>query len=173
MTTSSAKDAVVRRLWLTGLVFATASALIAAMWLSSSGNSANASVRETAATDITELISANTTGADGDRAELRKDLQAARKLKGQARLDAIKKIRADAAAGKYGEKVEKRTDRRSDRRAAAFALLPDDLQADLKELKAMPGGEERKARRAEIRKDALAGEYGEKVQEAAKLLQKD
>ena len=85
----------------------------------------------------------------------------------------MKKVRANAKAGEYGAKVEKRVDRRSDRRAAFLALLPDELRADLKELKAMPSGDERKAKRDQIRKDALAGKYGDKVEQAAKLLQKN
>jgi len=37
----------------------------------------------------------------------------------------------------------------------------------------MPSGDERKAKRDQIRKDALAGKYGDKVEQAAKLLQKN
>lgn len=173
MTTSTLKTVLGRRLWISGIVFAIAAALVSALLLTSSP--APASIEQTAATLGTELASDDSpaTGTDTNREELRADLKAARDLKGQARIDALKKVRADAKAGEYGEKIEKRVDRRSDRHAAFFALLPDDLQADLKEVRAMPAGDDRKAKREQIRKDALAGEYGEKVQEAAKLLQKD
>lgn len=173
MTTSTLNTVLGRRLWISGIVFAIAAALVSALWLSSSP--APATVEQTSVTLGTELASDDspTTGKGANRAELRADLKAGRALEGQARIDALKKVRADAKAGEYGEKIEKRADRRSDRHAAFFALLPDKLQADLKELKAMPAGDERKAMREQIRKDALAGEYGEKVQEAAKLLQKD
>lgn len=173
MTTSTFGTMLGRRLWISGIVFAIAAALVSALWLSSSP--APAAVEQTAATLGTELGSDDSPapGTDTNRKELRADLKAARALEGQARIDALKKVRAGAAAGEYGDKIEKRADRRSDRHAAYFALLPDDLQADLKELKAMPAGDERKAKREQIREDALAGKYGEKVQEAAKLLQRD
>lgn len=160
----SIKTAIGRRLAATGLAFAIASGLVSALWLTSSTEPAEASVTQTASS----LDSALAT--DGDRAELRKDLKAARELEGQARRDAVKQIHADARAGKYGDKVAKRFDHRADRRAAVFALLPDDLQADLKKLRAMEPGDERRAYRDEIRQKALDGEYGDKVQEAAEKL---
>jgi len=173
MTSSTLKTVLGRRLWISGIAFAIAAALVSALWLSSSP--APATVEQTASALDTELATGDspTAGTDADLAKFRADLKAARALDGQARIDALKKVRADAKAGVYGDKVEKRADRRSDRRAAFFALLPDDLQADLKELRAMPAGDERKARREQIRKDALAGKYGDKVQEAAELLKKD
>ncbi len=158
------KTAIGRRLAAAGLAFAIAAGLVSALWLTSSTEPAAAGVTQTAST----LDSALAT--DGDRAELRKDLKAARELKGQARKDAIKQIRADAKAGKYGDKVAERFDRRADRRAAVFALLPDELQADLKKLRAMEPGDERKAYRKEIQQKALDGGYGDKVQEAAEKL---
>ncbi len=173
MTTSTLKTVVGQRLWISGIVFAVAAALVSALWLSSSP--ATATVGQTATTLNSELASGDSGAADSDsnRAQLRADLKAARALDGQARIDAVKKVRANAKAGEYGAKVEKRVDRRSDRRAAFLALLPDELRADLKELKAMPSGDERKAKRDQIRKDALAGKYGDKVEQAAKLLQKN
>ena len=47
------------------------------------------------------------------------------------RADFEGQVAADAKAGKYGEKIEKRFDRRDAHRAAIFALLPDELQADI------------------------------------------
>ena len=164
MNAPTLKAAIGRRLWIAGLVFAIAAGLVSALWLTSSTEPAQASVTQTAST----LDSALAT--DGDRAELRKDLKAARELKGEARKDAIKQIRADAKAGKYGDKVAERFDRRADRRAAVFALLPDELQADLKKLRAMEPGDERKAYRKEIQQKALDGGYGDKVKEAAEKL---
>lgn len=169
MTTDTLKNVLGRRLWITGIVFAIAAALVSALWLSSSP--APATTVEQTATTMDAALAGDASASD-DRAQLLKDLKAARDLDGQAKVDALKKVRADAKAGKYGDKIEKRAHRKSDKRAAFFALLPDDLQADLKELKAMPAGDERKAKRQQIRKDALAGEYGEKVKEAAELLKK-
>jgi hypothetical protein len=48
----------------------------------------------------------------------------------------------------------------------AFGALPDDLQADLLAISDLPAAE-RKAAAADIRAAALAGEYGEKVQQRA------
>lgn len=160
----SIRTAVGRRLAAAGLAFAIAAGLVSALWLTSSTQPAEASAMQTASTLGSELA------ADGDRAELRKDLKAARELKGGARKDAIKQISEDAKAGKYGDKVAKRFDRREDRRAAVFALLPDELQADLKKLRAMDPGDERKAYRKEIQQKALEGGYGDKVKEAAEKL---
>jgi hypothetical protein len=163
----SMKIAIGRRLAAAGLAFAIAAGLVSALWLTSSTEPASASVSQTATTLQTTLAADD----HGDRAKLRQDLKAARQLEGQARQDAIAKIRADVKAGKYGDRIEKRFDRRADRRAAVFALLPDELQADLKKLRAMEPGDARKAYRKEIQQKALDGGYGDKVQEAAKKLQ--
>lgn len=157
------KTAVGRRLAAAGSAFAIAAGLTGVLWLASSAEPAGASVTQTASTLAAD--------AKGDRAELRKDLKAARGLEGRARKDAIKDVRTDARAGKYGDKVADRFDRRADRRAAVFALLPDQLQADLKKLRAMEPGDDRKAHRDDIRQRALDGGYGDKVQEAAEKLQ--
>lgn len=176
MTTSSLKTVVGRRLWLTGLVFAIAAALVSALWLSSSSEPATATVEQTATTLETELgqepasLEANAEAKE-DRRAFHEDMKAARQLKGQARADAVKKVAADAKAGKYGDKIEKRFDRRAAHREAVFALLPDELQSDLTKLRAMEPGDERKAFRDEIRQKALDGGYGDKVQEAAAKLQ--
>jgi hypothetical protein len=172
MTTSTLKTVIGRRLWISGLVFAIAAALVSALWLSSSPEPASATVEQTATTLDTELSGDSpTTDAASGRAEFHAAMKAARQLKGQDRVDAIKKVVADAQAGKYGDKIEKKADRRADRRAAVFALLPDDLQADLTKLWAMEPGDERKAFRDDIRQKALDGGYGDKVQEAAEKLQ--
>ncbi|TXL58012.1 hypothetical protein [Aeromicrobium terrae] len=55
-------------------------------------------------------------------------------------------------------------------RTPAFALLPDDLQDDVRALvNADP--EDRKAQLEKIREKALAGDYGAKVEEAVRLLE--
>lgn len=176
MTNSTLKTLVGRRLWVSGLVFAVAAALVSALWLSSSSEPATATVDQTATTLDSELGEEAPSPeakaeAKADRQALRAAMKAARQLEGQARADAIKQVVADAKAGKYGDKIEKRFDRREAHRAAVFALLPDELQADLKELRAMEPGDDRKAFRDEIRQKALDGGYGEKVQEAAEKLQ--
>jgi predicted outer membrane lipoprotein len=175
MNTSTVKAAIGRRLWITGLVLAIAAALVSALWLTSSSSPATATMSQTAATLDAEL-SQDPSGqedpadAKADRQALHADMKAARQLTGQARVDALKKVAADARAGKYGDKIEKRFERRAAHRAAVFALLPDELQADLKKLRAMEPGDERKAYRDEIRQKALDGGYGDKVQEAAEKL---
>lgn len=167
MTPSTDRNARGRRLRMSGIAAATAAALVSGIWLTSS-TPATASVDQTAST----LDTALTTGSDassGDRAQLRDDLKATRELDGQARADAMQKIRADAKAGNYGPRVEKRADRRSDRHAAVLALLPDELQADLTTMRTADG-DDRKAQRDNIREKALAGGYGENVQDAAEVL---
>jgi hypothetical protein len=174
MTSSTLKDPLGRRLRVSGLVLAVAAGLGSALWLTSSPDPASATVEQTASSLGTELSPESSTtprtDAKTDRAKFHADMKAARQLKGQARVDAIKKAVADAKARRHGAKVEKRAERRADRRAAVFALLPDELQADLKKLRAMDPGEERRALRADIREKALAGGYGDKVQEAAEKL---
>ena len=176
MNASTLKAAVGRRLWITGLVLAIAAALVSALWLTSSSTPANATIGQTAMTLDAELGQDQSSPepraeAKADRKAFHADMKAARQLKGKARADAVKKVVADAKAGKYGDKIEKRFDRRAAHRAAIFALLPDELQADLTKLRAMEPGDDRKAYRDDIRQKALDGGYGDKVQEAAKKLQ--
>lgn len=108
-------------------------------------------------------------GDDPGQEEFVDDIKDLRGLEGEERRDAMRQLRDDARDGKYGEHVGQRFERRADHRAAFFALLPDELQSDLEALKdAEP--QERKAMREEIREKALDGGYGDKVQEAWKLL---
>ena len=169
MNAPTMKATVGRSLWITGLVLAIAAALVSALWLTSSSAPASATVSQTATTLDAELSQdPSSPDTKADRKAFRADLKAARQLSGKARADAVKKV---AAAGTYGDRIEKRFDRRAAHRAAVFALLPDDLQADLTKLRAMAPGDDRKAFRDDIRKKALDGGYGDKVQEAAKKLQ--
>ena len=110
-------------------------------------------------------------GPDDDgRAEFRGDLKDARDLDGAERRDALEGIREDARDGKYGDRVERHADRRGDHRAAFFALLPDELQDDLKKAREIDDADDRKAALKDIREKALAGDYGEKVKEAFTIL---
>ena len=170
MTTRSLTDTIGRRLWATGVVLALAAALVAALLLTAGPAPAGASVGQTATTLDTALAADDTTS--DDRADLRADLQAARKLEGDARQAALRTVRSAAAAGDYGDKAQKRLDRRADRRQAVLALLPDALQADLKAVKAADP-DERAALRQEIRAKALDGGYGDKVKAAAEKLKEN
>jgi hypothetical protein len=108
--------------------------------------------------------------SDEERSEFREDLEEARGLEGEERREALMGIREDARDGKYGERIERHADRRGDHRAAFFALLPDELQDDLKQAREIDDDDDRKAALQDIRDKALAGDYGDKVQEAWKLL---
>lgn len=145
-------------------------ATVAALTLTGTGTTATAAGTTPSGPDDA-LAAALVPGADatGDRAALRKDLQAARALKGQARADAIKAVRAKALAGGYGTKVEHRAQRRDIRADLFRSLLPEQLQTDLAALKAAPA-DQRKAMRQEIRTKALAGDYGAEVKAAAEKL---
>lgn len=102
--------------------------------------------------------------------ELREDLKAVQDLSDADKPAAIREIRADALAGGYGEKVATAAERIKERRTRLFTRLPEDLQADLKALKALPDAE-KVAYAREIRSDALAGEYGERVQAFSEKMQ--
>lgn len=80
-------------------------------------------------------------------------------------VNALSVAASPATPGVTGRRLDRR-----ERREVIFALLPDALQADLKQLWAAPK-DQRPALRAEIWKKALAGDYGTKVQDAAKKLQ--
>lgn len=96
--------------------------------------------------------------------ELRDDLSTVQDLPDADKPAAIREIRADALAGEYGQKVAAAAERIKQRRARLFTRLPEDLQADLSTLKALPDAD-KVAYAKEIRANALAGEYGERVQD--------
>lgn len=103
--------------------------------------------------------------------ELKADLKSVRDLPaGEERLAAIRRIAQDARLGEYGTTVEKLAEKRLDHRKERWQRLPADLQADLRELRTTPA-DERKAAVEKIRKSALDGEYGAKVQQFAERLQ--
>ena len=110
------------------------------------------------------------TDATGGRSQLRADLKAAFALTGDARRDALAKIRQEAQDGAYGDRIEHRADRRQIRHDLFFSLLPDDLQTDLTNLKDAPA-DQREQLRADIMAKAVAGGYGPDVQKAAEQLQ--
>lgn len=117
--------------------------------------------------DTTPAATSTKTPADPDVAKFRAELKKARGLTGQARLDAVKKLRADAKAGRYGDKVEKRADRAHGFRLWAHA--PKELKADLKAARAADPAD-RPAKLHEVFTKALAGDYGDKAQKRAEKL---
>jgi hypothetical protein len=102
--------------------------------------------------------------------DLRDDLKAVADLVDAEKPAALREIRADAVAGEYGDKVADAAERIKERRARLFTRLPEDLQTDLKALKALPDAD-KVAAATEIRTDALAGEYGDRVQSFATKMQ--
>lgn len=78
-------------------------------------------------------------------------------------------VYTEAEAGAYGDAVQRRVERRADRRDVVRALLPDALQADLAALKDAPH-DDRDDLRKQIMSDALDGKYGAKVQAAAEKI---
>jgi len=103
-------------------------------------------------------------------ADLREDIKAVEDLPDAEKPAAIRAIREDALAGEYGAKVARAAERIQERRARVVEQLPEDLQADLEALRALP--DEAKVDAAkELRADALAGEYGEQVQAFAERMQ--
>jgi len=107
---------------------------------------------------------------DRGRQQLRADVRAARALEGDARREALAAIRARAQDGEYGDGIERRADRRQVRHDLFLSLLPDDLRADLTELKSA-SADKRAELRGQILDRALAGDYGPEVQHAAEQLQ--
>ena len=119
-------------------------------------------------------------------AALRADLEAVRDLPAGDRMAAMQQIRKDALAGKYGADVQKFAQKRAEKRAEKRPemlghkggadrgehrgnlreQMPAALRADLEAVRDLPAGD-RMAAMQQIRKDALAGKYGEKVQKFA------
>lgn len=102
--------------------------------------------------------------------DLQADLKAARALPVAERREALREIRRDALDGDYGTRVQRFAERRDERIRAVRRVLPDELKADLHEARRLTGDERVDAYR-EIRAGALAGEYGERVQEVAVTVQ--
>ncbi|MBS2939826.1 hypothetical protein KDN32_18960 [Nocardioides sp. J2M5] len=102
--------------------------------------------------------------------DLRDDLTAVRDLPTGERADALREIRRDALDGDYGSRVQRFAERRDDRVRAVRRALPAELRQDLREARRLDGDARAEAYR-EIRDGALAGTYGERVQEVATAVQ--
>lgn len=164
MASKSFRTILGRKLVASGITLVVASGLVGAALLTGIGPGADAATTAVAAASTEDAKS-----VDPDVAKFRADLKAAFALEGQARIDAVKKIRQDAKAGKYGDKVEKRVERRDKKQAAMWAHAPKELKADLREVrKADPA--DRPAKRHEVFNKALAGDYGDKAQKRAERL---
>jgi hypothetical protein len=97
---------------------------------------------------------------------LQADLLAVRELPVGQRVEELKEIRRDALDGDYGDRVQRFAERRLERIRAIRRALPDEMRADLREARALTGEARLEAYR-DIRAGALAGTYGERVQEVA------
>jgi len=98
--------------------------------------------------------------------DLQADLKAVRELPVGQRAEELREIRHAALEGDYGDRVQRFAERRGERVRAIRRALPDDLRADLREARALTGDARLDAYRG-IRDGALAGEYGERVQQVA------
>ncbi|MBZ5739115.1 hypothetical protein [Nocardioides mangrovi] len=100
---------------------------------------------------------------------LQDDLAALRGLSPAERTKAVRAIRKDALAGEYGDRVQSIAERRVGHRAEVWKRLPADLRHDLREARQADPAD-RAAAVDEIRTNALAGEYGDRVQTIAERL---
>jgi hypothetical protein len=125
---------------------------------------------EAALDDPASAVEAAADDSTGGHSQLRADLKAAFQLEGDARRAALADIRAKAQDGGYGDRIERRADRREIHHQLFLSLLPDNLQADLTELKDAPA-DQREQVRSDIVDKALAGDYGDDVKKAAEQLQ--
>lgn len=144
-----------------GLALAVATAVGVGVWMAPAG------------ADTATAVTADSSDDDPGRQELHEDLKDARGLDGDARREAMQGIREDARDGKYGDRVDQRFERRGGRHAAFEALLPDEMQADIKKAKETEDADERKSLREDIHQKALDGGYGEKVKAAFEILEKN
>lgn len=158
---TSSPPRVGHRTRVAGLALAVATAVGVGVWMAPAG------------ADTSTAVVHDGPGDDPGNAELRKELKNAHNLEGDERRDAMKGIREDARDGKYGDRVEQRSERRGDRHAAFEALLPDEMQADIKKAKEAEDADEAKALREDIHEKALAGGYGEKVKAAFEILEEN
>jgi hypothetical protein len=172
MTTENENTNRFRRLFgrrgriFTALLVAVVAAVGVGIWL---GPASSADDSEQAA-EAMDMAFFGEPGDDPGRGELREDVKELRALEGEDRREAMMQLRENARDGKYGDRIERRFERRADHRAALFALLPDEMQADLEEAKDIDDAEDRRSALRDIRKKALDGDYGEKVKEAFTIL---
>lgn len=102
---------------------------------------------------------------------LQDDLSALEAMTPVERRAALVSIRRDAVRGAYGDRVQRFAAHRDEHRAAVLDRLPVALRHDLREARRLPV-DERAAAYAEIRDRALAGDYGERVQQGAERIVK-
>lgn len=102
--------------------------------------------------------------------DLRGDLTAVRSLPAGEKAEALREIGRDALDGDYGDRVQRFAERRGERVRAVRSALPADMKVDLHEARRLIGDDRLDAYR-EIRAGALAGEYGDRVQEVAVTVQ--
>lgn len=153
-----------RKLVTGGVAFAVAMGLAVTALVTGVGTSASAST----ATSQTASATSSKHAPDPGMVKFRAALKAARALTGQARIDAIKKVRADATAGKYGPRAEKWVKNHS-RRPDVWGNVPKAMRADLQAArKAAPAL--RPAKLHAIFVKALAGGYGKKMEKRAQEL---
>lgn len=103
-------------------------------------------------------------------APLKDDLRALRELPPGERPEAALEIRRHALAGEYGPRVQNFAAHRREVRGRIWAHLPPELRQDIKAAREL-APEERRAAFEDIRAGALAGDYGERVQEVAERIQ--
>lgn len=94
--------------------------------------------------------------------ELRADLAKLKSTDAAERAALREEIRGKAAAGDYGDRVQRKTERLM----AAIDGLPTELQAELEAAQAL-SGDEAKAALGGVVEGMLAGDYGTDVQTAA------
>lgn len=97
---------------------------------------------------------------------LQDDLAELEAMSPAERRDALRSIRREALSGGYGDRVQQFAERRDERRAEVLRRLPAELRQDLREARRLPA-DQQAAAYAAIRDRALAGDYGDRVQQGA------
>ncbi|MXM67666.1 hypothetical protein GR925_30580 [Streptomyces sp. HUCO-GS316] len=160
--------AVTRRTRRTALAVATAAVVTAAVWTASSGPTGSTSAP--VSTSAVELADADAdavafAGTDPQLVpgwlppRLRADLRELRGMAPDKRTEAAARIWRDALAGEYGTRARIRAHEAQRR----LRHLPEELRADIRELRGLTG-EERREELLAIRDKALDGGYGDRVQ---------
>jgi hypothetical protein len=102
--------------------------------------------------------------------ELRDDVTALRALPEGERRAAARDIRDGVINGEYGTSVQENAQKIHRLGVKKFADLPDNLRADLKDVKSAAEADRRDMAK-QIAEGALAGEYGPRTQEVAERIQ--
>lgn len=103
--------------------------------------------------------------------ELQADVEAIADLPADEQRAAVRELRHDAVAGAYGPKIAWLAGHRTRIRAAAWRHLPVVLRQDLGQARRIVDVDDRRAAYEKIASDALAGAYGQAVQQAASKIQ--